>query len=194
MNLLSLSAELKKPLLYEKSPYPFWNDEHISKGMLEAHLAANWDAASRRASFMDASVAWIAETIPPTTYPRLLDLGCGPGLYAERFEQAGYAVTGVDVSARSIAYAKQAAQEDDRKAVFYVADYLLLDLHSSFDFATLIYCDYGALSTEDRAELLRRAAHHLRPGGRFLLDVSTVHAFEQFQETQYWALCREGGY
>jgi len=36
MALLSISSE--KPRLFEKGEEMFWNDEHISKGMLEAHL------------------------------------------------------------------------------------------------------------------------------------------------------------
>ncbi len=34
----NLSSLLKKPALYERTPEKFWNDPHISKGMLEAHL------------------------------------------------------------------------------------------------------------------------------------------------------------
>jgi hypothetical protein len=39
-----------KPELYAPSTSNFWNDEHISKGMLEAHLNPSWDAASRNYS------------------------------------------------------------------------------------------------------------------------------------------------
>ncbi|HBL50563.1 MAG TPA: class I SAM-dependent methyltransferase, partial [Firmicutes bacterium] len=31
-------ALLRKPKLYEKTQEKLWNDPHISKGMLEAHL------------------------------------------------------------------------------------------------------------------------------------------------------------
>ena len=39
----TLSALLRKPKLYEKTQEKFWNDPHISKGMLEAHLDPNTD-------------------------------------------------------------------------------------------------------------------------------------------------------
>ncbi|MDR1203930.1 MAG: hypothetical protein LBL26_00400 [Peptococcaceae bacterium] len=39
---------LRKPALWQRSAEPFWNDGHISKGMLEAHLNPDWDAASRK--------------------------------------------------------------------------------------------------------------------------------------------------
>lgn len=194
MDFSSLLNQVKSPSLYEKSAHPFWNDAHISKGMLEAHLNPNWDAASRKASFIKDSADWIATILPPTEYPKLLDLGCGPGLYAERFCLAGYTVTGVDLSERSIAYAKQTAEQSGLPICYYNTDYLTLDLPSQFDLATLIYCDYGALSAEDRADLLRRAYRHLRPGGRLLLDVSSVYAFQQFEESQNWSVCENGGY
>ena len=68
-----LSAFLKKPELYEKTPENFWNDPHISKGMLEAHLDPNTDAASRKPEFIDSSVEWISSLLPQGA--KLLDIG-----------------------------------------------------------------------------------------------------------------------
>ncbi len=42
-------------------------------------------------------------------YPLLFDIGCGPGIYAEKFARQGYYVTGIDFSKRSIDYAKNSA-------------------------------------------------------------------------------------
>ena len=81
-----------KPKLYAQSTSIFWNDEHISKGMLESHLNPNWDGASRNHQFIDKSAKWISEIAPPSLNIRLLDLGCGPGLYTERFNNIGYSV------------------------------------------------------------------------------------------------------
>ncbi len=190
----ALLDQWKCPALYAKSAHPFWNDEHISKGMLAAHLDPNIDAATRKPSFLDSSVRWIGSLLPPKDYPTLLDLGCGPGLYAQRFARAGYAVTGVDLSPRSIAYGQETAQKEGLPIRYHCADYLSLALPTQFDLAVMIYCDYSALSTEDRLTLLRRASAHLRPGGRFLLDVDAANAFRSFEETRYWSLCEQGGY
>ena len=99
-----LFQSLQKPSLWQRSAEPFWDDEHISKGMLEAHLNPDWDAASRKHSFIDLSVKWISNIIPAGG--KILDLGCGPGLYTKRLSDMGYDVTGMDYSRRSIAYAK----------------------------------------------------------------------------------------
>jgi 2-polyprenyl-3-methyl-5-hydroxy-6-metoxy-1,4-benzoquinol methylase len=103
---------LKKILNLQIKPEPFilgeplfWDDPHISKGMLEAHLNPAHDMASRRSQTIDRSVDSLVKTvnIPQAAY--VLDLGCGPGLYAQRFARRGFHVTGVDYSRRSIEYA-----------------------------------------------------------------------------------------
>ena len=46
--IAQLRAYLQKPRLYAPSTGEFWNDPHISKGMLEAHLNPQVDAATRK--------------------------------------------------------------------------------------------------------------------------------------------------
>lgn len=75
--------------------------------MLEAHLNTEWDAASRKEDFINESVNWISTIASSNNYPNLLDIGCGPGLYAEKFHKVGHSVTGIDFSERSIAYANE---------------------------------------------------------------------------------------
>ena len=86
--------------------------------MLKAHLDPEFDGASRKLDFIEKSVAWITERIPPADYPLLLDIGCGPGIYAEMFTKKGYQVTGVDFSKRSIDYAQQSAFS--KKAKYFI--------------------------------------------------------------------------
>ena len=90
-----------KPKLYEKTQYNIWDNDYVSKGMLQAHLDESLDSASRNIKFVNKSVNWISELFPPTKYHNLLDLGCGPGIYTERFYNRGYYVTGIDISKRS---------------------------------------------------------------------------------------------
>jgi len=54
----------------------------------------------------------------------LLDLGCDPGLYATRFAQAGFNVTGVYYSRRSIAYASNSANENHLNITYRYQNYL----------------------------------------------------------------------
>ena len=187
-------ASLRKPPIYTKSTAEFWNDEYISKQMLKAHLDPSFDGASRKLDFIERSVAWITKLISPADYPLLLDVGCGPGIYAERFAQMGYQDTGVDFSKRSIAYARQSAFSKKLNISYVYQDYLEMDLDKRFDFCTMIYCDYGALSTKDRQVIMNKIYHHLKPGGKALLDVFSMKKFCDYQEQQIWEICQNGGF
>lgn len=68
-----------KPRLFEPGEPLFWNDPHISKGMLKAHLDPTHDAASRRPEIIDNIVKHLLDSGVLTPEMKLLDLGCGPG-------------------------------------------------------------------------------------------------------------------
>jgi SAM-dependent methyltransferase len=180
---------LRRPALYERTFEDFWTEPHISSQMLKAHLDPNIDAASRNPEFMDQSAEWIS-SLPLPKSARLLDIGCGPGLYAKRFAERGLQVTGMDFSKRSIEYAK----EQDPKGDYILQDYLTLDFEGNYDIITLIYCDYGALIPDERRELIHRAHRALKPGGLFLFDVFTPEQFSGCKESASWRFYENGGF
>lgn len=180
--LLDIIRELPPP--YATNGLPFGDDDHISKSMLEAHLNPDTDGASRRPGFIEKSVRWIAALCPPEGGKRLIDLGCGPGLYAERFCRAGFRVTGVDFSRRSIAYAVASAARNCLPVRYLCQSYLSLEFDTCFDVATLIYCDYGVLAPDCRSALLQRVRRALRAGGSLILDGFTPREASFFKEGQ----------
>ncbi len=163
----------EKPLPFTPGEPHFWTDPHIAGQMLRAHLDANTDAASRRPETIQNSVDWIVQTLGLTTGDSLLDLGCGPGLYAHRLARYGLRVTGVDFSQTSIGYAREIARQDGLEIVYRCQDYLRLEDEARFAAALLIYGDFCPLSPEQRARLLANVHRALRPGGHFVLDVTT---------------------
>ena len=189
-----ISKMLERPQLFQETKVPFWNDKYISKQMLKAHLDPDFNGASRKLPFIELSVNWIKETIPPADYAALLDLGCGPGLYAERFARAGFQVTGVDFSEGSIDYARDSAKRSGLDIRYIYHDYLDLELNRCFDFITMIYCDYGALSERKRRTVMQTMYHHLKPGGRVLLDVFSMEKYKAFREGDTWELNPGGGF
>src|SRR5262245_33667625 len=101
----------------------------------------------------------------------VLDLGCGPGWTSSFLAQAGYRVTGVDISDRMIEIARERADRDNVDVDFQVGDMEDLDLgRADYDAAMFFDClhhcpAYGAA--------LKQAAAHLRPGGHVLLLETT---------------------
>lgn len=183
-----LFSLLKKPLLWQRNNETFWDDEHISKGMLEAHINPNRDGASRKHETIDNSVKWLSEIIPSGC--KILDLGCGPGLYTKRLSDMGYDVTGMDFSRRSIEYAK----EHDTKTEYIYQNYLELDFNSAFDVITLIYCDYAALTQSERKILLSNVYKALKPNGLFIFDVFTNVHFKSKSNKTSWFVHENGGF
>ncbi len=170
-------------LLYDisKRPEPFsrytvkelWTRPHLARQMLTYHLSQETDLASRRYESIDRAIEWIDVQLD-LSEKSVCDLGCGPGLYAERFASRGAKVTGVDFSTHSLDFAKTQGQQTVR---YIEADYLADDLPTGFDVVTLIYTDLCALSPEKRKELLRRMRGMLNPGGHIIVDVTGIGAF-----------------
>lgn len=163
----------KRPPLFERGEDLFWDDPHISQHMLAAHLDPHTDAASRNPATIDKSVEWLCDQLQLKKDSHLLDLGCGPGLYAQRFAQHGIVVTGVDYSRRSLAYAQEQAELADLDITYRYQNYLTLDDTARYDAVVLIYGDYCVLNPNERQTLLANIKRALKPGGRFALDVST---------------------
>ncbi len=111
LDLERLAELQRRPPPFAPGEPLFWDDPHISRGMLASHLNPQIEAASRPPETIDRSVAWLVEALGLRPGDAVIDLGCGPGLYAARLAQRGLRVTGVDYSRRSIAYGKQYAAE-----------------------------------------------------------------------------------
>jgi SAM-dependent methyltransferase len=173
LNLERLRDYQHKPDLFTQGEPLFWDDPHISEQMLAAHLDPETDLASRKPATIDASVAWIIQELGLEAGNRVLDLGCGPGLYASRLAGHRLSVTGMDFSRRSIAYAHAFAAEQNLPVNYICQNYLTLEVQGHFDAVLLIFGDYCTFNPEDRQRLLANIHRALRPGGHFVLDVST---------------------
>ncbi|WP_035571656.1 class I SAM-dependent methyltransferase [Halonatronum saccharophilum] len=192
MNIDKLIKLSKKPELFKRSNAEFWNDPHISKKMLEAHLNPDWDAASRKLETIDASVKWLSENILPNQNIKILDLGCGPGLYASRLAKRDYFVTGIDYSQRSINYAKKKVEEDKLDIKYIYQNYLTIDFEDEFDVIMLIYCDLGALINKERDILLEKVYQALKPGGIFIFDIFTDKNRDASNLRRSWEVAEDG--
>jgi SAM-dependent methyltransferase len=193
-NILPQLIQLQqKPAPFESGEPLFWNDPHISAQMLKAHLNPDIDAASRIPETIDRSVGWVIETLELKVNDTVLDLGCGPGLYTSRFARAGLQVTGVDYSHSSIDYASRYAHEQNLNIHYRYQNYLELDDENLYDAVLLIYGDFCPLDPQQRSRLLKNVNRALKPGGGFVLDVTTrEHRRKNGNKNNWYA--RESGF
>jgi ubiquinone/menaquinone biosynthesis C-methylase UbiE len=170
MNIENIYKQMSKPDLYEKGNSELWTDTYISKQLLKVHLNTQVDLASRRVESIKKTADWILKNIPGDKVD-ILDLGCGPGLYAEIFAKNGHKVTGLDFSENSINHAIDSAKVKNLSIKYQKENYLELSLKdNSYDLVVLIFTDFGVLSPSDRQILLSQIKRVLRPGGLFIFD------------------------
>jgi SAM-dependent methyltransferase len=121
----------------------------------------------------------------------VLDLGCGPGRYAQPLADDGFDVTGVDFNGASIERARQHA----RGRVRYVEGDYTRDLPGGpFDLAMLIYLDFGTHLPGVQRSLLRAVRRRLRPGGRLVLDYLDASVADRHRAGRDWEVSATGGF
>lgn len=154
-----------------------WTNEHTAQQMLQYHLNDDIEASSRNSAFVEKSHNWIADHFK-ITGKKIIDFGCGPGLYATRLAQKGAFVTGIDFSENSINHARPEAKK--RLSIHYiVSDYLDFETTEKCDLIIMIMCDFCALSPAQRIILLAKFKALLKLEGSILVDVYSLNGFEK---------------
>lgn len=174
---------------FSKGKNKLWTDSYISKQLLQAHLTEAKDGATRNINFVEKSVEWIAAQFPASKFPRLLDLGCGPGIYAEKLSRKGYQVSGIDLSENSIQHAKESQRKQGLEIDYKTGDYLQLDIGvEMYDLILLIYCDFGVLSPNEGSLLVQKIFQALKSGGKLIFDVFTPAKYQDYCEEKSWSI------
>lgn len=138
------------------------------------------ETMNRIARFFDAEYADYLEDLPALqayaqrTDGPLLELGCGTGRLVIPLAQAGYHVTGVDLSPAMlrIAAEKVAAAKLAERVTLIEGDYAAAPLGGPYRFAFCVMNTFLHLLTiEEQVAALRHWRQHLMPRGLLLLDL-----------------------
>jgi SAM-dependent methyltransferase len=167
-----------------------WNDPGFGERMLREHLDQSHGAASRRLPEIRALVQHMTAWLRLQPGAHLLDITCGPGLYAAEFARQGQRVTGVDFNPASVAYARRHCAgldctiiESDVRAFDFPAE--------SFDAAIYIYGQPTVLRPAEMEDVFRRIRVTLRPGARFLIEILDFDRFNE-KDANWWYTDRGG--
>jgi len=167
-----------------------WNDPAFSARMLAEHLDESHGAASRQAAERAAQIDWLWAQLRLEPGRRLLDMTCGPGLYAVALARRGVHVTGVDFGPAAIAHARQLARDrrvGDRCA-FVEADVRAYEPEpGSYDAALFLYGQLAVFPREEAAALLGKAARALRPGGRLVVELLDQERVDKTDSTWWFS-------
>jgi SAM-dependent methyltransferase len=185
----------RKPRAFDPGDGLFWADPYIADHVVWAHLDDRSDDASRPLVQVRREVDRIDSLAP--TRGRLLDLGCGVGRHSLLFAERGWKVTGIDLAAPSLEYARQEASDAGLDAQFHLADITRGTLPPNQDLILLAYGTIGTLAPGMARRLVAACRRALSPGGLLVFDAFRRPWFDrQFQASsaQEWDVIPQQGF
>ncbi len=162
MNLLDLVERKIPPTPWAEGDKIPWNDPAFSMRMLHEHLSQEHNAASRRLAIIDQHVNWIHTTILGGVAAKILDLGCGPGLYTNRLAQLGHTCVGIDYAPASIGYARKQADKHGLACRYLEADVRDAELGSGYDLVLMIHGEINVFRKEEIRAILDKVRQYPR--------------------------------
>ena len=170
-----------------------WDDPGFSRRMLAEHLSQIHDGASRRFELIDQHIEFIRRVALPQQPARVLDLGCGPGLYCHRLAALGHDCIGIDFGPASIEYAREEALRQGLSCRFELGDIRGGAFGAANDLLMLLYGELNLFPRDEAIALLRRCLESLAPGGRVLLEVhSEALIRERGAAPPRWSVVQSG--
>jgi SAM-dependent methyltransferase len=161
-----------------------WDEREFSRRMLAEHLDQSHGAASRRLPEIRGQVQRITEWLGLAPGMRLLDVTCGPGLYAAEFARQGLHVTGIDFGPASVEYARTLCAGLPCEII--TGDVRQMDFAGrDFDAAIYLYGQFTVLQPAESADVLRRIRAALKPGAPILLEILDDARFDKKNST-WW--------
>jgi len=182
LKLLDIVRREAKPKPWAEGEKIPWDDPDFSQRMLKEHLSQDHDAASRRFKIIDQHVQWLHDQVLDEQPSRILDLGCGPGLYTHRLAKHGHTCTGIDFSPASVAYAREQADDADLTCTYLHEDIRKADYGSDYGLVMLIFGEFNVFRPADTRHILEKAYRALAPGGFLLLEPHTFDVVRELGE------------
>ena len=193
MKLLDVVRRQSVPKPWAEGEKIPWDDPDFSRRMLNEHLSQEHDAASRRFEIIDSHVRWIHHQVLKGNPTRILDLGCGPGLYANRLARLGHRCVGIDYSPASIAYAKEQAEEEGLECAYIQQDIRTADYGDGYGLVMLIFGEFNVFRPEEARGILEKAYRALAPNSFLLLEPHTFEAVLKIgEQPSSWYSVEEG--
>lgn len=145
---------------------PLMPEDYFGERVAERY--DEWDAASFQPAVAEPAVDFLAELAGQGA---ALELGIGTGRIALPLARRGVRVDGIELSAAMVAQlrAKPGAENID----VTLGDFATTTVNGTFSVAYLVVNTIMNLTTQDdQVACFRNVAAHLKPGGRFVIEVS----------------------
>lgn len=135
-----------------------------------------------------AEVDGLCELLGLEEGARILDVGCGWGRHSLELARLGFQVTGLDLSARLLEEAANAARAEGLEIEWVQGDMRKMAFDARFDAAISMFSSLGYFdSEEDDLAALRGMREAVVPGGRLLLETMHRDAIaREYVERDWW--------
>lgn len=147
-----------------------WNDPVFSARILKEHLSQDHHLASRKQQAIENQCAWIHSRYLSGETASILDLGCGPGLYAELLAGDEHDYIGIDFSPASIEYASS-KYAHNKWYSFVLGDVVEADFGGLHDLGMMLYGEINVFPPHNTRRILSKAHASLKPGGTFIIEM-----------------------
>lgn len=139
-----------------------WYEESFGDDYLIVYKHRDFGGARKE---VDRMIAWL--DLPSGS--KVLDLCCGMGRHSLVLAEAGYEVTGVDLSEALLREAR--SQKGAEKVTWLRSDMRNLPLVGGFDAVVNLFTSFGYFEEdEEQVKVLYEIHRMLKPGGRFIID------------------------
>lgn len=136
----------------------------------------------------------VIERILKTVSGKGIDLGTGSGRIAIALAKHGLSVVGVDSSPEMLKVAEANAKNNGVKIIFACSNCESLQF-TKVDFVTATCDVVNYLSTKQQVKkLFNKVYEALRPGGKFVFDVSSSYKLSLMADEQYFEDCDDVTY
>jgi SAM-dependent methyltransferase len=156
---------------------PDWYDGYFEREWLDEI------ALQAPAERTELQVAFLLERLEAAPGRRVLDLACGHGRISLPLARAGWRVTGLDLSERSLALAREASEREGLEIEWVRGD-MREPPPGPFDAAISVFTSFGYFADEaENQRVLDAVAAALAPGGLFLIDtVNLLGLVKRYRE------------
>jgi SAM-dependent methyltransferase len=171
-----------------------WDEPEFASRMLREHLDDSHGAASRQEADRVLQLDWLWSHLALKQGARLLDITCGPGLYALSFAARGCRVTGIDFSPAAIAHARDQAR---RQSLEEYCTFVEQDVRQvkpeegAYDAAIFLYGQLAVFEKSEAQALLGSAARALRPGGALCIELLNQDKVDK-SKSSWWFTGQSG--
>jgi CBS domain-containing protein/SAM-dependent methyltransferase len=165
---------------------PIEVDRHWYETFFDHHYQQGFSGFTTR-EITQRQVAFIVKTLDLPPHSRVLDLGCGSGRHSLALGERGLQVVGYDLSEPLLEVARHDGAQRWFPIAFVQGDMRTLPYQDAFDAVICYFSTFGYFSDDDNRRVLDQVSTALKPGGKFLLDVTNREtALHHLAPRRWW--------